>query len=84
MSVDELADENRSDPRAHRTSRRELLRRMASVSLGLPLTPWNALLAQATAANRHKGSAPLPPPATFAPEDEQLLDDLEHTSFLYF
>jgi hypothetical protein len=84
MSVDELADENRGDPRAHRTSRRELLRRMAGVSIGLPLTPWNALLAQATAANRHKGPAPLPPPATFAPEDEQFLDDLEHTSFLYF
>ena len=74
----------RTDPRAHRTSRRELLRRMAGVSLGLPLTPWNALLAQAAAANRHKGPAPLPPPATFAPEDEQLLDELEHTSFLFF
>src|SRR5271156_356839 len=84
MSVDEHADENRSEPRAHRTSRRELLRHMAGVSIRLPLTPWIALLAQATAAKRHKGPAPLPPPASFAPEDEQFLDDLEHTSFLYF
>jgi hypothetical protein len=84
MSVDELAGKfNSSGPRAHRSSRRQLLRQMAGVSLGLPLTPWNALLAQA-AGGRHKGPAPLPPPATFAPEDEKFLDDLEHTSFLYF
>ncbi len=84
MSVDELADENRGGSRAHRTSRRELLRRMAGVSIGLPLTPWNALLARAAAANRHKGPVPEPPPATFAPDDERLLDEIEHTSFLYF
>src|ERR1700677_4022020 len=88
MSLDELGDEINSSeirssrPGAPRTSRRELLRRMAGVSLGLPLTPWNTLLAQATA--RNKGPAPVPPPANFAPEDEQLLDDLEHSSFLYF
>ena len=68
MSVDEHADENNSDRRAHRTSRRELLRGMAGASIGLPLTPWNALLAHATAADRHKGPTPLPPPATFSPE----------------
>ena len=84
MSVDELADENSSGLPAHRTSRRELLRGMAGLSLGLQLTPWNALLAKATADQRHKGPAPLPPPATFGPEDEQFLDDLEHTNFLYF
>src|SRR5271156_3127334 len=84
MSVDELAGKfNSSAPRGHRGSRRQLLRQMAGVSLGLPLTPWNALLAQA-AAGRHKGPAALPPPATFGPEDEQFLDDVEHTSFLYF
>jgi hypothetical protein len=84
MSVDQRVDQDRGGRGAHRPSRRELLRRMAGVSIGLPLTPWNALLAQAAAANRHKGPAALPPPATFAPEDEQLLDELEHTSFLYF
>ena len=35
-------------------------------------------------ANRHKGPVPEPPPATFAPDDERLLDEIEHTSFLYF
>ena len=83
MSVDERA-EKVIRSRGQRHSRRQLLRQMAGLSLGLPLTPWNSLLAQATVDRRHKGPAPLPPPATFAPEDEQFLDDLEHTSFLYF
>jgi hypothetical protein len=83
MSLDERAEQIIRRNGAHRSSRRQLLRQMAGVSLGLPLTPWNALLAEA-AADRHKGPAPLPPPATFAPEDEKFLDELEHTSFLYF
>src|ERR1700734_286585 len=83
MSLDERAEQIIRRNGAHRSSRRQLLRQMAGVSLGVPLTPWNALLAQA-AAERHKGPAPLPPPATFSPEDEQFLDDVEHTSFLYF
>ena len=50
---------------------------------------WNALpvLAQVAAQQqltRHRGPAPLPAPATFSPEDEQFLDDLEHNIFLYF
>ena len=83
MSVDELADKGSSDPRAQLSSRRRLLRQMAGVSLGLPLAPWRTLLARA-ADKRHKGPAPLPPPATFGPEDERFLDELEHSSFLYF
>jgi hypothetical protein len=84
MSADERAGKIIRRNRGQRHSRRQLLRQMAGLSLGLPLTPWNSLLAQATVDRRHKGPAPLPPPATFAPEDEQFLDDLEHTSFLYF
>ena len=84
MSVDELAGKfnNNAPPRASpfpaptaAPDGRRLARSAAY--------PWNALLANA-AADRHKGPAPLPPPATFSPEDEQFLDDLEHASFLYF
>jgi hypothetical protein len=64
-------------------TRRRLLRQAAGASVGLPLVPWQALLAQA-GRGRKPGPAPLPPPASFAPEEEQFLDDLEHTSFQYF
>ena len=49
MSLDELAEQIIRRNGAHRSSRRQLLRQMAGVSLGVPLTPWNALLAQAAA-----------------------------------
>ena len=90
MSVDELAGKfNSNAPRGHRRSRRQLLRQVAAVSLGLPLAQWKALplLAQGAVPQvdrRHNEPAPLPPPASFSPEDEQFLDDLEHSSFLYF
>ena len=95
MSVDEIDGSNKAhiskpaNPREHRSSRRQLLRQVAGASLGLPLAQWKALpvLAQAAAAQadrRRKEPASLPPPASFSPEDEQFLDDLEHSSFLYF
>ncbi len=95
MSVDEIDGSSeahickQANPRQHRSSRRQLLRQMAGVSLGSAARPMEgaSLLAQAAAPQadrRHKEPAPLPPPATFSPEDEQFLDDLEHSSFLYF
>ena len=102
MSVDESADEidgsneaqirKIAGPRKNRSSRRQLVRQMAGVSLGLPLAQWKAvpLLAQVPvqhqADNRYRepAPAPLPAPATLSPEDEQFLDDLERSTFLYF
>jgi hypothetical protein len=68
--------------RSKGTSRRQLLRQMAGASLALPLARPLHLLAQSTRAAQP--NAALAPPATFSPEDEQLLDELEHTSFLFF
>src|ERR1700704_3222288 len=70
------------------TSRRRLLRQIAGVSLALPIAPWKALpgWAQVSArktGRRQKESAPLPP-STLSPEDDQFLDDLERSSFLFF
>ncbi|MCU1252152.1 MAG: hypothetical protein JWQ49_5181, partial [Edaphobacter sp.] len=70
------------------TSRRRLLRQIAGVSLALPLAPWKALPAWAQvraqpADRRRKEAAPLPPSA-LSPEDDQFLDDLERSSFLFF
>jgi hypothetical protein len=65
-------------PRKHCRSRRQLLRQMAGISLGLPLTPWGTLQALA--------QTPLPADkaATFTAEEEQFLDDLERANFLFF
>ena len=70
------------------TSRRRLLRRIAGVSLALPLAQWGALPAwaqvQAQRADRRQKQPPLPAPAALSPEDDQFLDDLERSSFLFF
>jgi hypothetical protein len=70
------------------TSRRRLLRQIAGVSLALPLAPWKTLPTWAQvraqpADRRRKESAPLPASA-LSPEDDQFLDDLERSSFLFF
>jgi hypothetical protein len=84
MSADKTADdiENLS-------SRRQLLRQMAGVSLALPFAQWKPLSvwAQASAQRtdrRPKEPAPLPPPTALSPEDDKFLDDLERSSFLFF
>jgi hypothetical protein len=75
---------------ADNRSRRKLLRQMASVSLGLPLAGSRALaitsaLATSTqSVTPHTRPAAPPAPTSLAPQDEQLLDDLEHGSFLFF
>jgi len=100
MSMDESADginrrravqiRQRIDTRQHSSSRRELLRQMASVSLGLPLAQWMALpqLAQVSMQRRtesHPGEpAALSLPTALSPEDDQFLDDLERSNFLFF
>src|ERR1700742_3751442 len=100
MSMDERADEIEGSNRAqignvivqsgNSASRRQLLRQIAGVSLGLPLTQWNALpgLAQAAALQqadgRHRDTSPVPSHTVFSQEDEQFLDDLEHKTFLFF
>jgi hypothetical protein len=72
------------------TSRRQLLRQMARVSLALPFSQWKSLpvWAQAPAQRtdrRRKEPAPLAPPTTtLSPEDDKFLDDLERSSFLFF
>jgi hypothetical protein len=84
MSMDERAEEIEK-----RTSRRQVLRQMAGASLGLPFAPWKALPSwvqvQAQRADRrHKEPAPLPAPTALSPEDDQFLDELERSSFLFF
>jgi hypothetical protein len=100
MSADESADEINgrgkaqireiTDKRKNCSSRRQLLRQMASVSLGLPLAHWKGLpvFAQVPVQQRAEGQrrepAPLPLPTTLSPEDDQFLDDLERSNFLFF
>jgi hypothetical protein len=95
MSVDENADEFNGRDKAHIreindshencSSRRQLLRQMAAVSLGLPLAQWKSfpLLAQASV-QRAESQPALSPPATLSPEDDQFLDELERSNFLFF
>ena len=74
--------------REHLRSRRRLLRQMAGISMGLPLAPWLDIagLAQKPtkrpADKQHKDSAA--PQTPFSPEEEQFLDDLERSNFLFF
>jgi hypothetical protein len=63
-------------------SRRELLRRMAGASLGIPL--WKALPVWALAAQQQRESAPVSSPTGLSPEDDKFLDDLERANFLFF
>jgi hypothetical protein len=78
------------DTRQHSSSRRDLLRQMASVSLGLPLAQWMALPAlahvsmQRRTENRPGEPARLSPPTALSPADDQFLDDLERSNFLFF
>ena len=82
MGMKEGADEI-----AKRTSRRSLLRQIAGASLALPLAPWKALPAWAHAAAQQptrRRNEPAPPTSPFSPEDDQFLDELERSSFLFF
>ncbi len=71
-------------------SRRKLLRQMAGLSLGLPFGNLASLsgLAQAPAqagtAQPHKLTPPPSVPSSLSPQDDQFLEDLEHSNFLFF
>ena len=100
MSMDENTDEidesNKAqirkvyDPNRSRGSRRQLLRQIAGVSLGLPFARWGALpamaqvSAQQQADKRRPESVPLPAQPPLSQDDEAFLDDLEHKTFLFF
>jgi hypothetical protein len=77
-------------PGLSRSSRRQVLRQMAGVSLGLPFSRWNGLPALAQEPAQHDArTRSAKPPAQlattpFSPEDEAFLDDLERSHFLYF
>jgi hypothetical protein len=71
-------------------SRRTLLRRMASLSLGLPIARAGILpvLGESPTSQhdpqQHTSPAPKPEPTVLSPEDDQFLNDMEHANFLFF
>jgi hypothetical protein len=78
-------------PRNFQNSRRKVLRQMARLSLGIPFAQSNLLplFGQAPAAQQkpqgqHPNPAPRPEPTALAPEDDQLLDEIERGCFLFF
>src|ERR1700683_2121066 len=79
----EAQNRSTADPREHRNSRRQLLRQMAGVSLALPLWSAHSVLSQVPAP-RHRGPTPPPEPSALSPDDDQFLDDLERSHFLFF
>jgi hypothetical protein len=76
--------------RAGDNTRRELLRQMAGLSLGLPLLQTSALpylsdaVAQDARATPHAKPATPPVPTSLSLEDDQFLNELERRNFLYF
>jgi hypothetical protein len=71
-------------------TRRNLLRQMAGMSLGLPLAHAHALPLFGQAASQtgkttpHTRPAAPPAPTLLSSQDDQFLNDLEHRNFLYF
>lgn len=70
-------------------SRRELLRQMAGISLGLPLVRAGALTlldqpAPQQGAQPHTRPAAPPAPTSLSSQDGQFLDALVHANFLFF
>jgi hypothetical protein len=71
-------------------ARRQLLRQIAGVTFGLPFARLESLAGiaqvpeQKQADNLYKQLPFATAPITFSQEDEQFLDDLEHSTFLFF
>jgi hypothetical protein len=71
-------------------SRRELLRRMASVALGLPLSAAKTIpifgqtATQQQNAGQNTQAPSLPTPTGLSPEDDQFLNVVEQGAFLFF
>jgi hypothetical protein len=70
------------------TSRRELLRQIAGLSLGVPLAQSSGypLLGASLSQEKVQHTAPAAPPApsVLSPQEDQFLNDLEQASFLFF
>jgi hypothetical protein len=70
------------------SSRRDLLRQMASLSVGIPIANAFPLLGQENqeqgASSQHTSPAPHPVPSTLSPDDDAFLNDMEHANFLFF
>ena len=74
-------------PIQHELSRREMLLRMATVSLGLPLVQARGLPLHAASApqtGQHTRPATPPAPTGLSPQDDHFLEVLEHANFLFF
>ena len=76
-------------------SRRRLLRGMAGLSLGLPISqtgmlplfgesPIEQQEPEPQKPEQHTSPAPSPAPTVLSPQDDQFLNDLEHANFLFF
>jgi len=76
-------------------SRRRLLRGMAGLSLGLPISragvlpllgkgPIGQQEPEQQAPEHHTSPAPSPTPTALSQQDDQFLNDLEHANFLFF
>ena len=71
-------------------SRRELLRQMAAIALGLPLSTAKALpifgetAAQQQNAGQHTRAASAPIPTVLSTEDDRFLNEVEQRAFLFF
>lgn len=81
--------ENLVPPRGFDRSRRQLMRKIGSLSLGAPLAlaSMAPLLAEAESLQngvQHSDPAALPEPGSLTPADDQLLDEVERASFLFF
>jgi hypothetical protein len=78
------------DARHGNGSRRKLLRKMAGMSLGIPLAQATVFSLLSDAApvqvkpEQHTRPARPPAPTTLSPQDEEFLNELEHASFLFF
>jgi hypothetical protein len=76
--------------RNRKSTRRDLLRQMACISVSLPLARVKGLpfLSQARTPSgrtqQHTHPAAPPAPASLLPQDDQFLEELEHSNFLYF
>lgn len=77
--------QNEVDNARKGTSRRDVLRQLTGLSLGLPLTRALALATQ-DAKSKQTTSQPSPdlPGFGLSPQDDEFLGDLEHASFLFF
>ena len=71
-------------------SRRKLLRQMAGLSVGVPLSNSGVftLLSQSAqrtkTAHPHERPAAPPAPSSLSPQDDQFLEEIEHGCFLFF